>query len=68
MLTQHPHITERLREEILEQVGNSRPTSEQIKDMKYLRAVINGISYSLYDLQKMCNFIEIETMRLYPPL
>ncbi len=34
---------ERLRQEILEVVGPSRrPTFEDIRDMKYLRAVLNG--------------------------
>jgi len=44
MLTQNPHVTKRLREEILKKVGYSRPTFEQMKDMKYLRAFINGAS------------------------
>ena len=35
----------RLREEILGKVGNSRrPDYDDIRDMKYLRAVINGES------------------------
>ena len=47
MLAEHPDVLERLREEILTKVGpNRRPTYEDIKDMRYLRAVING-SYSL---------------------
>jgi len=38
----HPGVLARLREEILTQVGPSRrPTFEDVKDMKYLRAVIN---------------------------
>ena len=42
MLTQHPHITKRLREEIATIVGmTGRPTYDQIKEMKYLRAFIN---------------------------
>jgi hypothetical protein len=39
----------RLREEILNKVGNSRrPTYDDIRDMKYLRAVINGESLHTY--------------------
>ncbi|KAK7046124.1 hypothetical protein VNI00_007127 [Paramarasmius palmivorus] len=39
----YPHVTARLREEILAKVGPTRrPTYDDIKDMKYLRAVING--------------------------
>ncbi|KAF7299062.1 hypothetical protein MIND_00854500 [Mycena indigotica] len=38
----YPHVTTRLREEILQHVGPTRrPTLEDIRDMKYLRAVIN---------------------------
>ena len=43
MLAEHPDVLRRLREEILSKVGsNRRPTYEDIKDMRYLRAVING--------------------------
>lgn len=43
MLSQHPNVLHRLREEILSVVGNSRsPTLEELHEMKYLRAVING--------------------------
>ncbi|CAA7268977.1 unnamed protein product [Cyclocybe aegerita] len=42
MLAEHPEIFRRLRQEILEKVGESRrPTFEDMKDMKYLRAFIN---------------------------
>ncbi|KDR74361.1 hypothetical protein GALMADRAFT_250232 [Galerina marginata CBS 339.88] len=42
MLAEHPDVLQRLRQEILEKVGESRrPTFEDMKDMKYLRAVIN---------------------------
>ncbi|OBZ68911.1 hypothetical protein A0H81_11023 [Grifola frondosa] len=41
-LSQHPDMLQRLREEILSQVGPfRRPTYEDIRNMKYLRAVIN---------------------------
>ena len=43
MIASHPAILARLREEILSKVGPSaRPTYDDIRDMKYLRAVING--------------------------
>ena len=43
MLSQHPEVMRRLREEVLSKVGPSRrPTHEDIRDMKYMRAVING--------------------------
>ncbi|PFH46829.1 hypothetical protein AMATHDRAFT_68991 [Amanita thiersii Skay4041] len=42
MLAEHPHVLERLRKEILDVVGESRrPTYDDMKEMKYLRAVIN---------------------------
>ncbi|KAF9007213.1 CYP63 cytochrome P450 monooxygenase-like protein [Cyathus striatus] len=41
-LSQYPSVASRLREEILEKVGiDRRPTYADIREMKYLRAVIN---------------------------
>ena len=49
----------RLREEILNKVGNSRrPDYDDIRDMKYLRAVINGESFH-YSLISLGQLIEI---------
>ena len=43
MLAQEPQVLHRLRQEVLNQVGNSRrPTLDDFKYMKYMRAVING--------------------------
>ena len=42
-LTRNPDIAARLREEILNQVGPTRrPDYDDIKEMKYVRAFING--------------------------
>ena len=42
-LALHPNVLQRLREEILSHVGTSRdPNVEDIREMKYLRAVLNG--------------------------
>ncbi|KAJ7839867.1 cytochrome P450 [Mycena olivaceomarginata] len=42
MLTEHPEILTKLREEILRIVGpTQRPTFDNFRDMKYLRAVLN---------------------------
>ncbi|KAF8632403.1 hypothetical protein AX17_004844 [Amanita inopinata Kibby_2008] len=42
MLAEHPKVLERLRKEVLEIVGESRrPTYDDMREMKYLRAVIN---------------------------
>lgn len=44
-LTQHPDVLRRLRQEILDVVGPTKqPTYDDIRGMKYLRAVINGMS------------------------
>uniref|UniRef100_A0A8H7XXV3 Cytochrome P450 n=1 Tax=Psilocybe cubensis TaxID=181762 RepID=A0A8H7XXV3_PSICU len=57
MLAEHPKVLQRLREEVLERVGpQRRPTYDDFRDMKYLRAVING------ELKGGT----IETLRLYP--
>ncbi|GLB33366.1 putative cytochrome p450 [Lyophyllum shimeji] len=42
MLAKHPPVLNRLRDEILRTIGSSgRPTYDNMKNMKYLRAVIN---------------------------
>jgi len=42
MLSQHPDVLQKLRAEVLEHVGTSRmPTYDDIRSMKYLRAVLN---------------------------
>ena len=42
-LSQHPDVLRRLREEILSKIGSERrPTYNDIREMKYLRAFING--------------------------
>lgn len=42
-LSQHPTVADRLRQEILESIGSTKePTYDDIKEMKYLRAVLNG--------------------------
>ena len=45
-LSLYPEVTFRLRNEVLSKVGPARkPTYDDIKEMKYLRAVINGRSF-----------------------
>jgi len=47
LLSLHPEVQQRLRDEVLEVVGpTERPTYEHIREMKYLRAVLNGWSPS----------------------
>lgn len=43
LLAMHPECLARLREEIMSKVGlTRRPTYDDIKEMKYLKAVLNG--------------------------
>jgi hypothetical protein len=43
MLAEHPDVLAKLRHEVFERLGEKgRPTVEDIKEMKYLRAVLNG--------------------------
>jgi hypothetical protein len=43
-LSQHPTVLARLRKEILDRLGSNYPTFDDIKEMQYLRAFINGLS------------------------
>ncbi|KAJ6626539.1 cytochrome P450 [Mycena sp. CBHHK59/15] len=44
MLTGHPDVLAKLRSEILTTVGSARaPTPKDFRDMKYMRAVLNGM-------------------------
>jgi len=43
MLAEHPDVEKRLREEIFDKVGpTGRPTHDQMRDMKFMRAFLNG--------------------------
>ncbi len=43
LLSMHPDALSRLRKEVMDTVGSiRRPTYDDIKQMKYLRAFING--------------------------
>lgn len=61
----HPEFLTRLREEIISKVGlTRRPTYDDIKEMKYLRAVLNG-AYSRFSSRGCCSLV-LETLRLFP--
>jgi hypothetical protein len=72
-LAMYPDVLKRLREEILEQVGaTGRPTSDDIRDMKYLRAVIKGWSplmtctnYSKYCMSRDSKIIPSSVRHLH---
>lgn len=43
LMSLYPHVFQRLRAEVLEKVGPSQmPSFDDVRNMKYLRAVING--------------------------
>lgn len=67
MLSQHPDALRKLRTEILTVVGKSRcPTLEDMREMKYLKAVINGTSCECLGniinsrfVKKLCDYIPL---------
>ena len=71
MLAEHPDIEGRLREEIYEKVGETgSPTYDQIREMKYMRAFLNGMYPYLYIDRKFVieDVLCVEVLRLYPPV
>ena len=70
MLAEHPEVLRRLRQEILEKIGaQKRPTYDDFRDMKFLRAVINGaLCYRPPPCRLPFMFLPLatETLRLYP--
>lgn len=68
-LSIHPHVMSRLREEVLGKIGPTRrPTFEDMKEMKYLKAVINGEIHSEMCVRVVLNHELLETLRLLPPV
>lgn len=58
-LSQHPDVLRRVREEVQEFVGAGRPTYEDIKKMKFLRAFINGQSDGRFSLVGLADEEEV---------
>lgn len=47
LLSLHSDVLRRLREEVLSRVGPTRcPDAEDMREMKYMRAVINGVCFA----------------------
>ena len=70
MLSEHPDIEKRLRQEIYEKVGRTgRPSYDQMREMKYMRAFLNGMysQFCIYQYLLLTIFIA-EVLRLYPPV
>jgi hypothetical protein len=58
MLAMYPNVMNKLRGEVLERVGTSRlPTYDDVRSMKYLRAVLNG-KFNFHDLPQKKVLIE----------
>jgi hypothetical protein len=67
MLAEHPQVLARLRKEILGRVDPTQmPTYDDLREMKYLRAVING-TFSLFFTGRRLISVA-ETLRLYTPV
>ena len=71
LLAMYPAVMTRLRTEILDKVGQSRrPNYDDIKAMKYLRAVINGRRSPLpsryFARARLIGCMRTETLRLFP--
>ncbi|KAK0474604.1 cytochrome P450 [Armillaria novae-zelandiae] len=45
MMCEHPDMVAQLQSEILKKVGTGKPTYDDIRDMKYLRAFLNGVLF-----------------------
>jgi hypothetical protein len=70
MLTEHPDIEKRLREEIFKFVGpTATPTYDNMRDMKYTRAFLNGKYQVVYYFPfNMFTYVCLEVLRMYPPV
>jgi len=69
MLSVHPHVYDRLRQEIITTIGvANRPTSENLRNMKYLRAVLNGRNRLACRGEGLISIRIPETLRLFPPV
>jgi len=66
MLTEHPNIERRLRQEIYEKVGpTGTPNYENMRDLRYTKAFLNGLYlHSFLEIYLMVYFPEV--LRLYP--
>ena len=66
MLADHPNVFARLRAEVLQILGpNGKVSPENLRELKYLRAILNGEPLSLSRAFVPINYF-LETLRLYP--
>jgi len=68
MLADNPHVFNRLRDEVLNTLGShGRVTARNLREMKYLRAVLNGeLIPGSFRLRPTILTMASETLRLYP--
>jgi hypothetical protein len=63
----YPEVMKKLRAEILERVGpTERPSMTDIREMKYLRAVINGMLILRSKISTHTYIENTETLRIWP--
>ena len=68
MLADHPDVFARLRSEVLKILGpHGKVNPDNLKQMKYLRAVLNGKVF-FYQSLTLPLMIASETLRLYPSM
>lgn len=65
----YPNVLQKLRQEILDRVGSQRrPNFDDLREMKYLRAIINGM-FARENVQVPVSWpLCTETLRLFPPV
>jgi cytochrome P450 len=70
MLPEHPDIENHLRQEICDKVGRTgRPRYDQMREMKYMRAFLNGMySQVCIDQNMLLIIFMAQVLRLYPPV
>lgn len=69
MLAEHPDIENRLRQEVLDKVGPAaRPTYDDMRDMRFMRAFLNGDIVSFCRKTMLIVLPSLEVLRLYPPV
>jgi hypothetical protein len=69
-LALHPLVTSRLHQEIMDYLGPSRrPNSDDLREMRYLRAVINGMTIVVIIYYLVLTLVSApESLRLKPPV
>lgn len=67
-LALHPHVAQKLREEVLAVCGYGTPTYESIKKLKYSKAFVTVEDAVTQSLLLVVKAVIDETLRLFPPV